>query len=57
VITDDQFSVDVSNRLFLSATRTILDAKEGQIQVKINCVDVFHPNTGEVRSDGAESIA
>lgn len=26
-------------------------------QVKINGVDVFHPNTGEVRSDGAEGIA
>jgi adenine-specific DNA-methyltransferase len=25
--------------------------------VKINGVDVFHPNTGEVRSDGAEGIA
>jgi adenine-specific DNA-methyltransferase len=35
----------------------ILDAEEGQIQVKINGVDVFHPNTGEVRSDGAEGIA
>ena len=32
-------------------------AVEGQIQVKINGVDVFHPNTGEVRSDGAEGIA
>ncbi|MDY0188590.1 MAG: hypothetical protein RBR16_11765 [Syntrophus sp. (in: bacteria)] len=31
--------------------------KDGQIQVKINGVDVFHPNTGEVRSDGAEGIA
>jgi len=31
--------------------------EEGQIQVKINGVDVFHPNTGEVRSDGAEGIA
>ena len=28
-----------------------------QIQVKVNGVDVFHPNTGEVRSDGAEGIA
>jgi adenine-specific DNA-methyltransferase len=28
-----------------------------QIIVKINGVDVFHPNTGEVRSDGAEGIA
>lgn len=40
----------------------ILDAAEhegvpGQIQVKVNGVDVFHPNTGEVRSDGAEGIA
>jgi adenine-specific DNA-methyltransferase len=35
----------------------ILDAKNGQIQVKINGVDVFHPDTGEVRSDGAEGIA
>jgi len=35
----------------------ILNAENGQIQVKINGVDVFHPNTGEVRSDGAEGIA
>ena len=35
----------------------IFDVKENQIQVKINGVDVFHPNTGEVRSDGAEGIA
>ena len=28
-----------------------------QYQVKINGVDVFHPNTGEVRSDGPEGIA
>jgi adenine-specific DNA-methyltransferase len=35
----------------------ILDAANGQIQVKINGVDVFYPNTGEVRSDGAEGIA
>jgi DNA modification methylase len=35
----------------------ILDADDDQIQVKINGVDVFHPNTGEVRSDGAEGIA
>ena len=27
---------------------------DDQIQVKINGVDVFHPNTGEVRSDGSE---
>jgi adenine-specific DNA-methyltransferase len=35
----------------------ILDADDGRIAVKINGVDVFHPNTGEVRSDGAEGIA
>jgi adenine-specific DNA-methyltransferase len=35
----------------------ILTAEGGQIQVKINGVDVFHPNTGEVRSDGPEGIA
>ncbi len=35
----------------------ILDAADGQVQIKINGVDVFHPNTGEVRSDGADGIA
>ena len=35
----------------------ILDVKDGRIRVKINGVDVFHPTTGEVRSDGAEGIA
>ena len=35
----------------------ILDADGGKIQVRVNGVDVFHPNTGEVRSDGAEGIA
>ncbi len=33
------------------------DGKTGQIRVKVNGVDVFHPNTGEVRSDGADGIA
>ena len=32
-------------------------ANSGQIQVKVNGVDVFHPNTGEIRSDGPEGIA
>ena len=27
------------------------------LQVTVNGVDVFHPNTGEVRSDGPEGIA
>ncbi|MCF8084389.1 MAG: site-specific DNA-methyltransferase [Deltaproteobacteria bacterium] len=35
----------------------ILNTEDGRIQVKMNGVDVFHPNTGEVRSDGAEGIA
>jgi adenine-specific DNA-methyltransferase len=35
----------------------ILETEDGKVQVKINGVDVFHPNTGEVRSDGAEGIA
>lgn len=35
----------------------ILEADGGKIQVRVNGVDVFHPNTGEVRSDGAEGIA
>ena len=33
------------------------DADGGQLRVKIKGVDVFHPNTGEVRSDGADGIA
>ena len=32
-------------------------AVDGQLQVKINGVDVFHPNTGEVRSHDADGIA
>ena len=35
----------------------ILEVAEGQVCVKVNGVDVFHPNTGEVRSDGADGIA
>jgi adenine-specific DNA-methyltransferase len=35
----------------------IIKAKDDKIQVKVNGVDVFHPNTGEVRSDGADGIA
>ncbi len=35
----------------------ILETEGGQVRVKVNGVDVFHPNTGEVRSDGAEGIA
>ena len=35
----------------------VLDAEDGQVQVRVNGVDVFHPNTGEVRSDGPDGIA
>ncbi len=35
----------------------LLPQKDGKVRVKINGVDVFHPNTGEVRSDGADGIA
>ena len=30
---------------------------DGQLVVRIRGIDVFHPSTGEVRSDGAEGIA
>ena len=36
---------------------TILLEKDGKLRVKVNGVDVFHPQTGEVRSDGPEGIA
>ena len=35
----------------------LLDAEDGQVRVKLNGVDVFHPSTGEVQSDNAEGIA
>lgn len=33
------------------------DGESEHVRVKVNGVDVFHPNTGEVRSDGADGIA
>ncbi len=36
---------------------TILPEKDGRLRVKVNGVDVFHPQTGEVRSDGPDGIA
>jgi len=36
---------------------TISNVADNKIQVKVNGVDVFHPNTGEVCSDGPEGIA
>ncbi|MAA75926.1 MAG: site-specific DNA-methyltransferase [Salinisphaeraceae bacterium] len=35
----------------------IQDANDNRIQVKVNGVDVFHPSSGEVRSDGPDGIA
>lgn len=35
----------------------ILDAENNQIQVKVNGVDIFKPQTGEVISDSADGIA
>lgn len=35
----------------------ILPAENNQIKVKINGVDVFHPNTGEIISNNADGIA
>jgi adenine-specific DNA-methyltransferase len=35
----------------------VLPADSDRIRVKVNGVDVFHPNTGEVRSDGPDGIA
>ena len=36
---------------------TLLPAENGRVRVKVNGVDVFHPATGEVRSDGPDGIA
>lgn len=35
----------------------ILPNKDGMVRVKVKGVDVFHPSTGEVRSDGADGVA
>ena len=35
----------------------LLEAPGGELQVKIKGVDVFHPSTGQVRSEGADGIA
>lgn len=36
---------------------TLVPEVDGNLRVRINGVDVFYPNTGEVRSDGPEGIA
>ena len=35
----------------------IVNAKDGQIQVKVRGVDVFHPSTGKVQSSDPDHIA
>ena len=35
----------------------ILNTEDGQIQVRVKGVDVFHPNSGEIRSDEPDTIA
>ena len=35
----------------------VLDVGDGQVQVKIKGVDVFHPSTGKVESSGPDGIA
>ena len=35
----------------------LLDEPDGKLRVKVNGVDVFKPQTGEVVSDGADGIA
>jgi adenine-specific DNA-methyltransferase len=35
----------------------LLDEPDGRVRVTVNGVDVFHPQTGEVRSHGPEGIA
>ena len=35
----------------------VLDAEDDQVRVKVKGVDVFHPQSGEVRSHGPEGIA
>jgi len=35
----------------------VLPAENGRLRVKVNGMDVFHPNTCEVRSDNPEGIA
>ncbi len=38
----------------MSPTSNLLTEPDGKLRVKVNRVDVFHPNTGEVRSDGPD---
>ena len=56
---DDLKSTNKANLfvIFGEPDITILPEKDGKLRIKVNGVDVFHPQTGEVRSDGPEGIA
>ncbi|MFZ2782302.1 MAG: hypothetical protein WAZ31_09710 [Rectinemataceae bacterium] len=43
--------------IFGESDINILPDEGGKVNVKVNGVDVFHPNTREVHSDGTEGIA
>src|ERR1051325_5160556 len=48
---------DVSFKKEMDGVEKYVIPDGSQMKVKVKGVDVFHPNTGEVRSDGAEGIA
>lgn len=56
---DDLKSTDKANLfvIFGEPDIDILNAEDGKIRVKVNGVDVFKPQTGEVISNGADGIA
>ncbi len=56
---DDLKTTDKANLfvIFGEPDIDLLESGDGQIQVKINGVDVFHPSTGTVESDNADGIA
>jgi len=58
-MSDDLKKTDKANLfvVFGEPDIDLLPQPEAKLRVRINGVDVFHPNTGEVRSDGPEGIA
>jgi adenine-specific DNA-methyltransferase len=61
---DLQMAADLKNTgkgnlfvIFGEPDITLLPEKDGRLRVKVNGVDVFKPQTGEVVSDGADGIA
>src|SRR5258708_26989463 len=43
--------------IFCEPDIDLISEKDGKLRVKVNGVDIFHPQTGEVISDGADGIA